>query len=302
MRQSAYAHHAAPQRHGRSEAADLGPVRGGRHGERGKAAVQANKPVIRARRSGQGATVGVQVGGLHVDADIPAGAMPADGGEQDLGARRHPRLPGGRVELGDRTQQPPQPAGVIVDPDHADSRQCHRAGMALTDADRAAAARAMLVADPEAVPTAAFAFPPREADPNSMRLGAVVAVGGKCPTKINRSLLEHLGGDLVAPPETGHLLGDRAVWRGDEDTSSGLTPLPCIERVDQVEPRPRDFDLRFCLLDAKGIGDQPKTLVVAESRRSGVPGEHRLLHRGWSEREPERGVPHGRILSGGYDI
>jgi hypothetical protein len=107
--------------------------------------------------------------------------------------------------------------------------------MALTDADRAAAAFALLVAEPEAVPTAPFALPPREADPIPMRLGAVAAVGGECPTKINRGLLEHLGGDLMAPPKAGHLLGDGAVRRGDADTSGGLTPLPCIERIDQVE-------------------------------------------------------------------
>jgi len=75
MRQPAEAHHAAMQRHGCSEAADLGPVRSRCHSERDEASVQPNKPVI-AGRSGQVATVGVQVGGLHVEADIPAGPVP----------------------------------------------------------------------------------------------------------------------------------------------------------------------------------------------------------------------------------
>jgi hypothetical protein len=60
---------------------------------------------------------GVQVGGLDVEADIPAGAVPADRGEQDLGPRRHHRLPGGGIEVGDRAEQPPQPAGIVL---HAD--------------------------------------------------------------------------------------------------------------------------------------------------------------------------------------
>jgi len=174
----------------------------------------------------------MQVRGLDVEADIPAGAVPADRGEQDLGTWRHHRLPGTWGELGDRAEQPPQPAGVVVDANDADGRQGHRAGMVLTDPDRAPAAFALLVAEPEAVPTAPFAFPPREADPNPMRVGVVVAVGGECPTKIYRGLLEYLGGDLMAPSKAGHLLGDGAVWCGDEDTSSGLTPLPCIERID----------------------------------------------------------------------
>src|SRR4029450_11230713 len=132
--------------------------------------------------------------------------MPADRGEEDPGARRPPRLPGAGVELGDRTQQSPQPAGVIVDADHADGRQGHRAGTALTDANRAAAALAMLVAEPEAVPTAPLTFPPRKADLPAAVAHLSLSVDRERPAKINRSLLEHLGGDLMAPPKAGHLL------------------------------------------------------------------------------------------------
>src|SRR5919108_1646913 len=161
--------------------------------------------------------------------------MPGDRGEQDLGARRHPRLPGGGVELGDRTQQSPQPAGVIVDADHADGRQGHRAGTALADADRAAAALAMLVAGPEAVPTLPLTFPPWEAELPAAVGRLSLSVGGERPTKIYRGLLEHLARDLTPPHKAGHLLGDGAIWRGDEDASSGFTAFPCIEGVDQVE-------------------------------------------------------------------
>ena len=97
----------------------------------------------------------------------------------------------------------------------------------------------------------------------------------------------------MPPPKAGHLLGDGAVWSGDEDTPGILTAFPGIEGIDQVKPRPWDLDVGVCSLGGKGIGDQPKTLVVGEPGRPGVSGEHRCLRRGGSEREPEGGVPHG---------
>ena len=42
--------------------------------------------------------------------------------------------------------------------------------MALPDPDREGAALAVLVAEPEAIPTAPLAFPPREAGPPAARL------------------------------------------------------------------------------------------------------------------------------------
>src|SRR5512132_729455 len=142
----------------------------------------------------------MKVGGLHVEADIPAGAVPAHGSEQDLGARRHHRLPSGAVEVGDWAQQPPQSASVIVDTDRSDARQGHRAGMALTDPQS------------KAVAAATLAFPLREADPAALAVIALgLGVGGKRPAKVNCGLLEHLGRDLVAPAKAGYLLGDGAV-------------------------------------------------------------------------------------------
>jgi hypothetical protein len=54
-----------------------------------------------------------------------------------------------------------------------------------------------------------------------------------------------------------------------------------------------DLYLSFCPLGGKSIDDQPKTLVVGESGRSGVPVKHHHLRWRWSECEPEGGVPHG---------
>jgi hypothetical protein len=143
--------------------------------------------------------------------------------------------------------------------------------MALPDSDQQSAALASLVAEAEAVPTAPLSFPPREPNPPAPRMPALgLGVGGQGPTKIDRGLLEHLGRDLMPPLKAGHLPGDAAVWSGDKDTSGGLTTLPDVERVDQVEPRPRDLDLRFCSLPGKGIDDQAKALVVGEPGSPGV--------------------------------
>jgi hypothetical protein len=254
-----------------------------------------DEPDMIVRRVGSMAAFGVQVGGVDVEADIPAGAVPADRGEQDLGTRRHHRLSSIRIEVGDRAEQPSQPTGLVVDSNSADGRQGHRARMAIPDSDQQSAALASLVAESEAVPTTPLSFPPREPNPPASRMTALgLGVGGQGPTQIDRGLLEHLSGDLLPPSEAGHLLGDAAVGSGDKDTSGGLTALPDVERLDQVEPRPRDLDLRFCSLAGKGIGDQAKALVVGEPGRPGVSGEHRRLRRGGSECEPERRVPHSK--------
>jgi len=71
--------------------------------------------------------------------------------------------------------------------------------MVFTDPDREAAGFALLAAEPEAVPTAAFTLPSREADLPAAVAPLSLSVGGECPTKIYRGLLEHLGRDLTAP-------------------------------------------------------------------------------------------------------
>jgi hypothetical protein len=89
------------------------------------------------------AALAVEVRRLKVEAHTPAGTMPADGGRQDLGPGRHDRLPSVEASLCDGTKQPPQPAGVIVNPERADPWQSHRAGTDLTNPDMAAAALAL---------------------------------------------------------------------------------------------------------------------------------------------------------------
>src|SRR5215218_6446093 len=159
--------------------------------------------------------------------------------------------------------------------------------MALTDPNAIAATLALLVAQPEAVPTAPFAFAPREADPVLPLAGFGLGVGGKCPTEVDRGLLEHLRGDLTPPPQARDLLGDGAAWGDDKQPASLLGLLPSVERLEQVESRPRHPDLRVCALGGKGIGDQLKALVVGESGRPGVPGEDRRLRGGNGKGESE---------------
>jgi hypothetical protein len=150
----------------------------------------------------------------------------------------------------------------------------------------------MFVTESEGVATAPLAFPPREAGPPAVVASSCPRVGRERPAKVNRGLLEHLGGDLLPPPEASDLLGEGTVWSCDEDTSGGLTAFPLIEGVDQVEPRPWDFDLRLYPFGGKGIDDQPKTLVVGEPGRSGMSRKHCSLRRRGSKREPERGISH----------
>jgi hypothetical protein len=57
------------------------PAGGGRHRERGETAVHPDEPAAVVGGVGRVAALGVEVGGLHVDARIPTGAVPADRGE-----------------------------------------------------------------------------------------------------------------------------------------------------------------------------------------------------------------------------
>jgi hypothetical protein len=246
--------------------------------------------------AGRVAALEVNVWGLDVEAHIPTGAVTADGGEQHLGTRRHHRLPGTEVGLCGGAEQPSQPAGIVVHPDHTDGWQRHRAGMTLTDSNTTTTSStvARLVAEPETVPAAPFALAPWEAGPAALaHTGFGVAVSGECPTKVNRSLLEHLRGDRMPPPQARNLLDDGAVRSDDKQPASLFGLLPSVKRLDQVEFRPRHPNSRVYPLGGKGIGDQPKALVVGEPRRPSVPGEHRRLRGGRGKGEPEGGVTHG---------
>src|SRR5215203_6225304 len=166
--------------------------------------------------------------------------------------------------------------------------------MTLTDPNARRSTVARLVAEPEAVAAAPFAFAPREPDPAALAHGGLgLGMGGECPTKVDRGLLEHLRGDRLPPPQARHLLDDGAVRGNDKQPASLLGLLPSVERLNQVESRPRYPHLRVFPLGGKGLGDHPKALVVGEPRRPSMPGEHRRLRGGRSKGEPEGGVPHG---------
>src|SRR5215207_10674151 len=74
--------------------------------------------------------------------------------------------------------------------------------MTLTDPNARRSTVARLVAEPEAVAAAPFAFAPREPDPAALAHGGLgLGMGGECPTKVDRGLLEHLRGDRLPPPQ-----------------------------------------------------------------------------------------------------
>jgi hypothetical protein len=181
--------------------------------------------------------VGVEVRSVDVEADIPADAMPANCGEQDSRPGRDDWLAAVRVDLTDGAKQSSQTACVIVDSDRADGRQGHRAGVAFADPDAEATSPALSIAQPEAIAAASLTLESREAGLATFALAVLrLGVGGKGPTEVDGSLLEHLCGDLLLPGQACHVLGDRPVARDDEDAPGFLRPLPGIECVDEVEP------------------------------------------------------------------
>jgi hypothetical protein len=151
-------------------AADLRPLGGGHYGERGKAAVHADEParvIVEARLV---AALWMKVGGPDIEADVPAGAVTAAGDEQNPGQRRDLPQASVGVDLLDRVEEPPKPAGVVVHADRADLRQGDTAGMSLADPDHRGAAPVLLVAEPEAVAAAALALASGEANPLALFL------------------------------------------------------------------------------------------------------------------------------------
>jgi hypothetical protein len=138
--------------------------------------------------------------------------MAADRGEHDPGTRRHPRLSGVGIEMLHWAKEPPEPAGVVMHADRADPRKDHTAGIALTDPDRERATLASLVPKPKAVTTPALALGLRK--PHVVALahaGLGVAVSGKCPTEVDRSLLKHLCRYRLPPCQACDLFGYGAI-------------------------------------------------------------------------------------------
>ena|SRR5215211_2227652 len=155
------------------------------------------------------AACGMEVAGLEVEADIPATTMPRDCREQNPRPRRANPAIGADIAGLARAQQSSQLPSVVVHPDLADGRQSNRPGMAFADPDQATAMLMPLVAYPEALAAATFAFVLREANPRALACAAPgISKCGKRPTAVNRGFLKHLCRDPTPPGQPGHLLVD----------------------------------------------------------------------------------------------
>jgi hypothetical protein len=168
-------------------------------------------------RTGLMTALRLEVGGVDVEADVPACTAPGYGGEQDLGSRRDSLLSGDRIDLRSLAEEPPQPSGVVMYPDPANLGERNRPWMSFPDADQVLIMLS-LVAQAEAVAAAAFALTPGEADLAARALALLSApVGRKGTAEIDCSLLEQLRRNPLPPGKAGHLLGDGAV-SGDDNT------------------------------------------------------------------------------------
>src|SRR5687767_6545151 len=112
--------------------------------------------------------------------------------------------------------------------------------MAFPDPDAGGCAVAALVAESEAIAAAPFALGSWEAHlPALAAAGLALKVGSNRPTQVDCGLLEHLRGNLISPGKARHQLGDGLVRGDDEDAPGLLRLLPGVERIDEVESRPR---------------------------------------------------------------
>jgi hypothetical protein len=194
---------------------------------------------------------------MDVEADIPAGTAPSDGGEEDLGSWSHLLLPSGWVDLGPRPEELAKPSGVVVHPNPTDGGQGDRPERAVPNTDQVAT-RLALVPQAETVAAATFALAPGKAESTAAVCALLSpAVGGQRTTEVDRGLLEYLRGDLLPPGKSGHLLGDDAICGDDEHPASFLTPLPSIEGVDEVVAGPRHLHRRVFPLRVERVGDEP---------------------------------------------
>jgi hypothetical protein len=130
--------------------------------------------------------------------------------------------------------------------------------MFLTDPDQSCAGLPWLIAEPEALATAALALAPWEADPSSLVFAIPgLLVGPQGSTEVDGRFLEHLRRYLTAPLQARYLRSEDAVRGGNEDATGGLATLPGVEGVDQIKPRPRNQSPRVCSPGGKCVDDQP---------------------------------------------
>src|SRR5829696_906881 len=105
---------------------DLGSVRSCCNSERDKAYVDSDIAATLPFGTRLVAAPRVNVGCKDVEADIPAGTVPSDGGEENLGSWSDPLLPSGWVDLGPGPEKLTKPSGVVMHPDPTDGRQGNR--------------------------------------------------------------------------------------------------------------------------------------------------------------------------------
>jgi hypothetical protein len=241
------------------------------------------------------APVGVREHGEGVQAAIDSDRLPSDDVlvlpgrverfRHDVRAHRPPAS-GAMRDDGEEDprpalcQHPAQLAGALA---HLEQAQLRESGATLPplvpDLDRSGAAglAAALVANPERLPRRRAGLELREAD----RLaGAAGGERGEGAPEIHRGFLEDLLQDLLAPREPRRAVLVHACLGG---------ALPAVERVDQVEARPRNADVGPGPLRIERTLHEFQRLVEGETRRPHVPPKRLLLRRGWAQREAERG-------------
>jgi hypothetical protein len=165
--------------------------------------------------------------------------------------------------------------------------------MAFADPDMTPSRSADPVAHAEAITAVALSLRPWEATSMFLERAAVrLPVRRQRTSKINSGLFEYLRGDFVSPCKADGHLGDDSVLGDHEDTAGGLTPLPGVEGIDEVETGPRHSDCRIALPGSQRIVDESKALVVGKPRRSGMPGKLSNLLRRGIKRESEGRMAH----------
>jgi hypothetical protein len=139
--------------------------------------------------------------------------------------------------------------------------------MTLTDPNARRSTVPRLVAEPEAVAAAPFAFAPREPDPAALAHGGLGLGMAESARPRSTAASSNTCAETACRhprPVTCLMI---AVRGNNKQPASLLGLLPSVERLDQVESRPRYPDLRVHPPGGKGLGDQPKALVIAEPRR-----------------------------------
>jgi len=149
----------------------------------------------------------------------------------------------------------------------------------------------VLVAQPKRWHRPGFLLAARKTDPATLPFARPRIRPGFQPlTQIDRGFFEHLLTHLAPPGEPAHVHVGHTMRVDDEHPAGGLGGLPRVERVDQIEPRPRHRDVWGGRAVGEPSLDDPQALVERKPGRPGVAGQHPFLLDGGVQTEPERGV------------